>query len=128
MPIINKPAKSAKLLTLKPSDVTFTITLEQDDIPVRGNAMCSDDPHFDKQVEDEILDRLSSGDVSAWCYIQVKARWNGYTGVASIGGCCLGPCEGPEATVAEYGLEADALNDLNANIAVAWEQLQALAV
>jgi hypothetical protein len=46
---------------------------EQDDTPVRGNAMATDEPDLDREYEDEILARLDRGDVWAWAHIQVKA-------------------------------------------------------
>jgi hypothetical protein len=68
--------------------VTLTLTAEDEDIPVRGNASASDDPEADKRYEDEIIARLDSGDVWAWCYVVVKATCGDHTATDSLGGCC----------------------------------------
>lgn len=68
-------------------NVTYTIKVEQDDIPVRGNAIGSGNADFDKEVEDEILKRLDDGDVWAWATVTVVATCEGFTGEAYLGGC-----------------------------------------
>jgi hypothetical protein len=70
-----------------PSDVTFTIDVEFDDLPVRGNAMASGDAEVDKEVEDEIIARLDRGDVWAWALVIVRAHWHDFEGRAALGGC-----------------------------------------
>lgn len=71
--------------------ITYTLEIEQDDFQVRGNAMASGDDAMDKQVEDEILARLSNGDTWAWACVSVTAEWdwNGTTfeGQDYLGGC-----------------------------------------
>lgn len=57
-----------------PEDVEFILEVEQDDTPVRGNALASGDESIDKACEDEILERLARGDVWAWAHVTVKAR------------------------------------------------------
>ena len=69
------------------SDCTTTVTAEQDDIPVRGNALDSGDKDVDKTCEDEILARLDDGDVWAWASVRVSVTWRTYTGSAYLG-CC----------------------------------------
>jgi hypothetical protein len=70
----------------------FTITVEQDDTPVRGNAMCSGDDEADRKVEDSILARLDLYDVWAWAFVTVWATvekdGETFKGRASLGGCC----------------------------------------
>lgn len=75
-----------KLPTIE--QVKFTLEAEQDDIPVRGNAMASGDEEVDKRYEDEIIERLNNGDVWAWASVCVKAEWRGIEGTAYLGGCC----------------------------------------
>lgn len=68
-------------------EVTYEVDVEQDDTPVRGNAMASGDADADKAVEDEILGRLDQGDVWAWALVKVTAKCEGFTGTAYLGGC-----------------------------------------
>ena len=75
------------LRKLLASEVKFTLTAEQDDLPVRGNAMVSGDAAADKEVEDEIIARLDKGDIWAWASVKVTAEWNGYKGVNHLGAC-----------------------------------------
>lgn len=66
----------------------ITIHVTQDDAPVRGNAMASGDDELDRKVEDEILDRLDSGDVWAWASVEVRATHEGLSGSDYLGCCC----------------------------------------
>jgi hypothetical protein len=52
---------------------TIEVTAEQDDTPVRGNALASGDAAEDRECENEILSRLDSGDVWAWACVRVTA-------------------------------------------------------
>lgn len=70
------------------ADCTVEIIAEQDDIGVRGNAMCSDDPTFDKECEDEILRRLDQGDTWAWASVTVRVSYAGFVGEDYLGCCC----------------------------------------
>ena len=112
---------TTKLRPLLASEVTFTTEIEPEDLEVRGNCMCSDDPEFDKQCEDEILERLDRGYIEAWCCVVVKATWeapDGTTleGVATLGGCSFGDGYGAKECVDEHGMKDEALDDLNYNI------------
>lgn len=70
---------------------THTVRLEvfQDDVDVRGNALASGDDAVDRECEDEILERLSRGDVWAWCTVVIECTCDkcGATGRDSLG-CC----------------------------------------
>lgn len=66
---------------------TVTLTTEPEDMPVRGNAMASDDDAADKEVEDEIIRRLDDGDEWAWCVVRVRASLHGQHADAYLGGC-----------------------------------------
>ena len=57
---------------------------EQDDLRVRGNAMCSGDDAVDKRVEDKILARLDRGDVWAWCSATVRVSHSEYPDAGPI--------------------------------------------
>ena len=103
---------------LTADEVTFTVEALPEDIPVRGNAMASGDDAADKEYEDEIISRLDSGDIWAWCHVLVKAKWNGYEGTAGLGGCCYRD----EKEFCQPGgyyddLCTEALHDLNNSLA-----------
>jgi len=68
--------------------VTYRLQVEQDDVPVRGNALASGDDEEDKKLEDEILRRLDRGDVWAWASVCVIAECEGFIGRDYLGGCC----------------------------------------
>ena len=65
----------------------YRIEVEQDCIPVRGNALASGDAEADREAEDEILARLDRGDVWAWAAVTVIAEQDGFEGHDSLGGC-----------------------------------------
>lgn len=67
--------------------IRYQIEIEQDDIPVRGNAIASGDKATDKAVEDEIIERLDNGDTWAWCSVCVVAEAGGTEGRAYLGAC-----------------------------------------
>lgn len=73
------------------NDVTYTIEIEPDDTPVRGNALASGDAAVDKECEDGILERLERGDIWAWALVKVMAQvyvgGHVFTGKAYLG-CC----------------------------------------
>lgn len=69
------------------ADCTVEIVAEQDDVRVRGNAVCSGDPDLDKEYEDEILRRLDDGDVWAWADVAVRVSYKGFAGEDYLG-CC----------------------------------------
>lgn len=117
---------------LTAKDVSFTVSIEPEDhCSVRGNAMASDDPDADRELEDQILDSLNRGNVEAWCTIVVKAIYtmgdDSIEGVDTLG-CCsfLEPIEVDGETwsiqrqidehVSAHGMRDEALRDLNAEI------------
>lgn len=117
---------------LTESEVTFTVELEEEDTPVRGNAMASGDDAADKALEDEIIERLDRGDISAWCCLKVTASWNGLTGVDYLGACSFsqGIHQPVEAQAIEYaaeiGMKGEALSILNAKIEAGYAKLAPL--
>lgn len=54
-------------------DVHYAHELEEEHIPIRGNAMASGDAELDRQVEDEIIADLNAGKLEAWCCAHVRA-------------------------------------------------------
>jgi hypothetical protein len=78
-------------MSIKEMEETYNVRINatQDDLPVRGNCIATEDKEFDKKVEDEILERLDNGDVWAWADVEVQATLpDGRTGSAYLGGCC----------------------------------------
>ena len=67
--------------------IQYRIEIEQDHIPVRGNAIASGDDATDKKIEDEIIERLDNGDTWAWCSVCVVAEAGGVEGRAYLGAC-----------------------------------------
>lgn len=70
-----------------PDEVIFTLAAEQDDIPIRGNAIVSGDDDFDERVARDIEAQLEEGNVWAWASVKVTASWAGFTGTDYLGGC-----------------------------------------
>jgi hypothetical protein len=117
------------LRKLKASEVEFSLDVEQDDVPVRGNALCSGDDELDKQAEDEILTRLRWGDPWAWAQVTVTAMWNGFFGHAHLGGCSYRDAKEFCQPGGYYDdLCKEALDDLNDSIADHARRLQPLEV
>jgi len=71
----------------KPQEVIFTITAEQEDLPIRGNAIASGDEDFDEKIAREIEADLDRGNVWAWASVTVTASWAGFAGNDQLGGC-----------------------------------------
>jgi hypothetical protein len=102
-----------KLLTA--DEVIFRIEVEQDDIEVRGNAMCSGNEEDDAECENDIIRRLNNGDVWAWANVHVIASWptNDFTGDTYLG-CCSYESEEDFKKDAYYtDMCNDALKNLN---------------
>lgn len=114
---------------LREDEVTFELTAEQDDLPVRGNALASGDDDEDRKCEDEILRRLDQGDVWAWASVRVTARWNGYTGHDHLGACCYrDEKDFVESNDYYADMKQAALADLNATLRAHAKDLEALKV
>jgi hypothetical protein len=67
-------------------DVSFEALPET--VRVRGNAMASGDDEFDRQIEDEIISRLESGDIYAWFTAKVTVRDDKGNEATDCLGCC----------------------------------------
>lgn len=111
---------------LRANEVTFSVEIEAEDIPVRGNAMASGDDAADRECEDEIIARLDRGEVEAWCAVVVKATWKGYSATASIGACTLDRSYTTEDVIDGHDLRGEALESLNEQIASEVESLSEL--
>ena len=69
--------------------LTIEIQCLPEEVPVRGNAMASGDPAFDREVEQSIIDDLE-WNPWAWCTICVIVRWRGFEGRDYLGACSYG--------------------------------------
>lgn len=111
---------------LSANEVTFTISVEQDDIPVRGNAMASGDDAADRACEDEILRRLDQGDVWAWGFVRVTAKWDVFEASETLGGCCYANEQDFRDGGYFEDLQKEALASLNAQLQEHHAKLQKL--
>lgn len=68
-------------------DPEIKIIVRPEFIEIRGNAIASGDDAFDKQVEDELIERFNDGDVWAWCMVEVQAEFRGIVSSDHLGGC-----------------------------------------
>lgn len=106
-----------KIRTLTKEEVTFSISIQQDDCPVRGNVLSFGDDAEDRACEDEILARLRNGDVWAWADVKVSATWGDFEGVDYLG-CCSYESEADFKAAGGYypDMCKRALDDLNRQI------------
>lgn len=66
---------------------------QNEDTPVRGNALASGDDAIDNECEDKIIERLNQGDLSAWFCAKVTAECFGFKESAYLGACCYNSFE-----------------------------------
>jgi hypothetical protein len=71
----------------KPQYQVFFEALPED-ISVKGNALASDDEKLNKEAEDEIIQRLESGDIYAWFTAKVTVRDEDGNEASDYLGCC----------------------------------------
>lgn len=111
-------------------DVDVVIDVEQEDIPIRGNLIDSGDENYDQKCEAEIISRLDSGDVWAWCRVKVtvtpkELKYTGnHSGVSYLGGCSYESQEEFEQSDYYIDMIDWALEDLNNNSKVIYEVLK----
>lgn len=112
--------------TLSQNDVQIQVEALPECIPVKGNAMCSGDEDFDRQVESEILERLEQDDLWAWATVCVTAEWEGQRETTYLGCCCY---EGEEEFRQEGGYFDDmvdeAISNLNRRLQNLYEKMSA---
>jgi hypothetical protein len=70
----------------KESLVSYEIIIEPEDMDFRGNCSARG-TEVDSETEQWIASELRSGNECAWCWVKVVARFEGYTGEDSLGGC-----------------------------------------
>lgn len=107
------------LRALTADDVEFEVTTEsEDDAP--------EDYFSDPRDSADIRKRLEAGDDAAWCIVVVTARWNGFKGWASIGGCSLSEDYTEDTVVSEHDMKQEALDHLNLRIKAELDKLAPL--
>ncbi len=108
---------------LTAAEVTFEVTIEAEDTPVRGNFMATDEPDLDKAEEGALLARLERGEVEAWCGVIVTATWEHdgltYEGRDSLWGCSLNDSYTAAVVAEHHGMQEQALDDLNRTLEAA---------
>ncbi len=114
------------LKKLTKEDCDINIKVEIDSLSIRGNVMVSGDNCFDKECEDEIINRVNDGDVWAWAHVTVVAGYNGFFGQASLGGCTYKDQKEFEQDDYYHDLAEEAIKDLNAHINAAYNDLKIL--
>ena len=110
------------------NECKISIHIEQDDQPVRGNAMASGDDTADRECENKVLARLNVGDVWAWANVEVCATWNGITGSDYLGGCSYAD-EADFKTGGYYdSMVSEAVGRINETLAGMAETVKALEI
>lgn len=66
---------------------TRSLECQEEDCPVRGNALASGDDAFDRKVENKIIAQLNLGNQWAWCCVKVTVKFGQLEGNAYLG-CC----------------------------------------
>lgn len=109
-------------------DVKIGVECYPEDADVRGNAMVSGDDEADKKAEDEIIELLESGEVWAWCCVEVAARWGSFSGHNYLG-CCSYRNEGDfrEGGYFEQMIQ-EAIDDLNQQVQATAQEISELEV
>jgi hypothetical protein len=67
--------------------VAYTLDIEPEDIPVRGNAMASGDDAVDRRAERWVNRQLRAGNQWAWCSVTVTASRGEHEGHDHLGAC-----------------------------------------
>ena len=117
---------------LREDEVTFSLEIEPEETPIRGNVLASDDDEEDRKAECEVLRQLERGNPWAWCSVIVLAVYTLPGGEELWGWDCLGGCSyADEADFRKGGyfedMKAEALADLQRRIEALIERGRFLA-
>lgn len=114
-----------KIRELREDEVEFTLKIEDDDCPMDFD---SGEPEKDAALRKELVDRLNRGDLWAWCTVVVTAKWKGWKGVDTLGGCSYESEADFRQDDGYFGdMKARALEDLNKSLAKCASDLAELA-
>lgn len=105
------------------ADVTYTIEISPEDMPIEGNASAIDEA-TDREVAEWIRAQLRAGNEWAWCVVRVVAtvevEGETFTGDSYLSGCSYKNEEDFKAGGGYFNdLQVDALEDLQRVIAEA---------
>jgi hypothetical protein len=66
------------------TEAKISIHVHPEDMSVRGNYIVTEDPTYDKQIEDKVIAEMEWNEW-AWCVVEVKAQWEGLTASTILG-------------------------------------------
>lgn len=107
-------------LTLE--EVEFTVTTEPELEGPEGHFSCSDE-EVDREMMDEINERIRKGDSIAWCTLVVTAKWKDFVVTNTLGACSFADVKDLEGEVEAYGMKQEALDSLQGNIQSVFDML-----
>lgn len=110
-------------LTLDLADAEVTVSVEQSDIPLRGNVMASGDDATDQEAEQWVIDQLNSGNDFAWCDVFVSAELGGFRGWDSLAACSCNTKEELQELINDHGMVENALDHLRQQLREAGAKL-----
>lgn len=110
---------------LTEEEVEFTVECLTEDVDYHGNCSAIDE-ETDRAAEEWIAEQLEQGNEWAWCMVRVTAKWEDFVGTAYLGGCSYEDEESFKEGGYYDDLRAEALNDLNQQIADTADKLKAL--
>lgn len=109
--------------------IDYTLEVDPDETPIRGNASATEDPEADRELEDALIDRANRGDVWAWCCVRVIATIEGtdLRGESDwLGGCSYDSARdfieskfqitSPDGTVTHRGYYDDMCDEAKADL------------
>lgn len=71
---------------IKIQDIRWKLECLDEDIPIRGNAICTGDSKEDKEIEDNIIEELEYNPW-AWCCVRLTGYYKGLEASDYLGGC-----------------------------------------
>ena len=106
-------------------EIAISLKAEPEFVPVEGNAMASGDDAFDREVEQDIFQRLAQNDVWAWAMVTVTVSWGPFSASDHLG-CCSYANEEDFRQPGGYfdDMVDEALEELNRIVRDAYEQLK----
>jgi hypothetical protein len=110
---------------MKPGEmeITVSVKVEQDDTDLKGNVSAIDFD-TDHKAEQWVIKELNRGNVYAWAYVVVEARWGPFKGSDALGGISYESKEAFEKDILPE-MERNALADLKKNMKAAHEEVEA---
>lgn len=98
-------------------DVTWTVTCEDEDIPIEGNVLASGDDATDRQAEQEIREKLDGGNPWAWCSVKVTGTFGPLTVSEHLGACSYESEEDFRTPGGDFDtMQAEVLHQLNEQV------------